>query len=166
MRQSFVTICNKLGTLRKSCIKQRAVVVGAVRSFIEIWDPKNEAAWKLRIRGSDPTRLAKPKSVGDFRLRGSVFAGITGRFVVSVAQVTASSNAVDGLWYFPTILVVVERWESGRHAASSKAVSSPSFHGCIEQRTPPGCDPPKPSAGGGGCSLFARGATCGEHRPG
>jgi hypothetical protein len=81
----------------------------------------------VEIFAFDPTRLTKPKSVRDFRLRGSVCAGITGRFVVSVAQVSASSNAVDGLWHFSTNLVVVERWESGKRAAFSKAVSSPPF---------------------------------------
>ena len=88
---------------------------------------KELLCWRLEEFSADPPRLTKPKSVGDFRLRGSVCAGITGRFVVSVAQVSASSNAVDGLWYFPTNLVVVERWKSGRRAASSKAVSSPTF---------------------------------------
>jgi hypothetical protein len=43
----------------------------------------------------DPTRLTKPKLVGDFRLRGSVCAGFIGRFEHTVAQVSASSNTVE-----------------------------------------------------------------------
>ena len=118
------------------------------------------------VSRSDPTRLTKPKSVEDFRLRGSVCAGITGRFVVSVAQVSASSNAVDGLWYSPTNPVVVVLGKVGDALRLPRQSHRRLFHGCTEQRTPPGCNHPKLSEDGSCCSLFARGATCGECRSG
>ena len=49
---------------------------------------------------NDLPRETKSNSVGGFRLRGSVCARWAGRFVVSVAQVSVSSNAVDGVVVF------------------------------------------------------------------
>jgi len=51
----------------------------------------------------------KPEEVGNFGLRGSVCAGLTGRFAVSVAQVSASSNMVEALLLLAMIAVVVVR---------------------------------------------------------
>jgi hypothetical protein len=43
----------------------------------------------------DLRRETKPKAVGNFGQRSSVYAGLTGRFAVNVAQVSTSSNRVD-----------------------------------------------------------------------
>jgi hypothetical protein len=74
------------------------------------------------LRLFDLHRETEPKFVGDFGLRGSVCAGLTGRIAVSVAQVSNSSNRVEGLLFFPKIPAVAVRWESGKRAAFSKAV--------------------------------------------
>ena len=58
----------------------------------------------------DLHRETSPKEVGDFGLRGLVCAGLTGRFAASVAQVSASSNRVEGLRLFAMIPVVLVRW--------------------------------------------------------
>src|SRR5882757_8435695 len=81
----------------------------------------------LEISACDLHRETEPKFVGDFGLRGSVCADLTGRIAVSVAQVSTSSNRVEGLLFFPKIPAVAVRWESGKRAAFSKAASPPSF---------------------------------------
>jgi hypothetical protein len=63
----------------------------------------------LEIFACDPTRKSKPNEVGNFDLRGSVCAGLTGRFAVSVAQVRASSNTVEGVLFVAIFAVVVRR---------------------------------------------------------
>ena len=70
----------------------------------------------------DLHRETTPKFAGDFGLRDSVCAGLTGRFAVSVAQVSTSSNRIEGLFPFAMIPVVVVRGKSGKRAAFSKAV--------------------------------------------
>jgi hypothetical protein len=75
----------------------------------------------------DLHRETEPKFVGDFGLPGSVCAGLTGRFAVSVAQLSASSNGVEELSFFPKIPAVVVRWESGKRVAFSQAASPPSM---------------------------------------
>jgi hypothetical protein len=48
-----------------------------------------------------PTRKTKPNEAGGFDLRGSVYAGLTGRFVVSVVQVRGVKQhglTLDGLF--------------------------------------------------------------------
>src|SRR5258708_38107256 len=80
----------------------------------------------LEISACDLHRETEPKFVGDFGLRGSVCAGLTGRIAVSVAQLSASSNRVEELLFFPKIQAVAVWWESGKRAAFSKAASPPS----------------------------------------
>jgi hypothetical protein len=77
---------------------------------------QNDPSACLRDRGvdvergyGDPTRKSKPNEVGNFDLRGSVCAGLTGRFAVSVAQVRASSNTVEGVLFVAIFAVVVRR---------------------------------------------------------
>ena len=62
-------------------------------------------------KANDLHRETEPKFVGDFGLRGSVCAGLTGRIAVGVAQVSTSSNWVEGLLFFPKIPAVAVRWE-------------------------------------------------------
>jgi hypothetical protein len=50
----------------------------------------------IRVQ-TDLRRETKPKAAGNFDLRSSFCAGLTGRFAVSVAQVSDSCNGVDGL---------------------------------------------------------------------
>ena len=61
----------------------------------------------------DLHRETTPKFAGDFGLRDSVCAGFTGTFAVSVAQVSTSSNRVEGLFPFAMIPVVVVRGKVG-----------------------------------------------------
>jgi len=63
--------------------------------------------WSFSVIDLD--RETEPKFVGDFGLRGSVCAGLTGRIAVSVAQVSASSNRVEELLFFPKIPAVAVR---------------------------------------------------------
>jgi hypothetical protein len=73
-------------------------------------------------QGTDLHRETTPKFTGDFGLRDSVCAGLTGRFAVSVAQVSTSSNRIEGMFPSAMIPVVVVRGKSGKRAAFSKAV--------------------------------------------
>jgi hypothetical protein len=69
--------------------------------------------WNGRIRSpGDLHRETETKFVANVGLRGSVCAGLTGRIAVSVAQVSTSSNRMEGLLFFPKIPAVAMRWES------------------------------------------------------
>src|SRR4030088_2968813 len=89
--------------------------------------PEPNSSRLTSLKSIDLHRTTEPKFVGDFGLRGSVFAGLTGRIAVSVAQVSTSSNRVEELLFFAKIPGVAVRWESGKRAAFSKAASPPSF---------------------------------------
>jgi hypothetical protein len=74
----------------------------------------------------DPPRKTGPQEVGNFGLRGSASAGLSGMFVVNVTQVIVSSNWPEELSQFSLIPAAV-RGESGKREAFSKAGVSPSF---------------------------------------
>ena len=63
----------------------------------------------MEFSRNDLHRETEPKFVGDFACGGSVCAGLIGGIAVSVAQVSTSSNRVEGLLFFPKIPAVAVR---------------------------------------------------------
>ena len=76
---------------------------------------------RLEISACDPPRKTEPQEVGNFGLRGSIRAGFTGRFAVTVTQVTISSNRLEDRSLFRENPAAAVRRESGKRAAFSKA---------------------------------------------